>query len=233
MSAPTSPSATRRLTSPPPPTSPTAAIARAGSVKPATPEKAKAGTPAPSSPPKPSPKKAEDDKDKESDKVKDKSDKGKDKDKSTAANESIPDATETLDIDETVFGQITEMDEEDDYDFSSEIVRDYFKQAATTLEELNDALNEKDFKTLSSKGHFLKGSSAALGVKKVQESCEHIQHYGNKRDEVKGVDLTEAQALRRIALIMPRLANDYELAKEWLIKYYKEREVNLDEEPED
>jgi hypothetical protein len=32
------------------------------------------------------------------------------------------------------------MDEEDDCDFSSEIVSDYFKQAATTLEELNDAL---------------------------------------------------------------------------------------------
>jgi hypothetical protein len=86
---------------------------------------------------------------------------------------------------------------------------------------------QKDFKSLSSKGHFLKGSSAALGVKKVQESCEHIQHYGNKRDEVKGVDLTEAQALRRIALIMPRLAQDYESAKVWLKQYYKERDVHL------
>ncbi|KAG8690373.1 hypothetical protein FRC11_012059 [Ceratobasidium sp. 423] len=219
MSAPTSPSAARRVTSPPPPTSPT--TARAGSVKPATPEKAKAATPAPASPPKPSPKKSEDDKDK-----------GKDKPALATVHESIPDAIETLDIDETIFGQITEMDEEDDCDFSSEIVRDYFKQAATTLDELNDALEKKDFKTLSSKGHFLKGSSAALGVKKVQESCEHIQHYGNKRDEVKGVDLSEAQALRRIELIMPRLARDYESAKGWLEKYYSEQGVDLDQEPE-
>ncbi|CAE6417201.1 unnamed protein product [Rhizoctonia solani] len=217
MSAPTSPSAARRVTSPPPPTSPT--TARAGSVKPATPEKAKAATPAPASPPKPSPKKSDDDKDK-----------GKDK-PAAAVNESIPDAIETLDIDETVFGQITEMDEEDDCDFSSEIVREYFEQAATTLGELNKALDNKDFSTLSSKGHFLKGSSAALGVKKVQESCEHIQHYGHKRDEVKGVDLTEAQALRRIALIMPRLARDYESAKVWLKKYYLAQGVDLDEAP--
>ncbi|KAF8746533.1 Histidine-phosphotransfer HPT protein, partial [Rhizoctonia solani] len=245
MSAPTSPSAARRFTSPPPPTSPPAvaaspvpvpasasatpaspAAARAGSVKPATPEKTKAATPAPSSPPKPTPKKSEDGKDTEKGKDKDKS-----KDKSSAAlNESIPDATETLDIDESVFNQITEMDEEDDCEFSSDIVRDYFKQAITTLGELNDALNQKDFATLSSKGHFLKGSSAALGVKKVQESCEHIQHYGHKRDEIKGVDLTETQALRRIELLMPRLEKDYESAKAWLINYYSNRGVDLEED---
>ncbi|KAJ1303393.1 hypothetical protein OPQ81_011585 [Rhizoctonia solani] len=233
MSAPTSPSAARRVTSPSPATSPTTATApaRAASVKPATPEKPKSVTPAPVSPPKPSgaapapvsppkpsPKKSEDDKDK-----------AKDKHPAAASNESIPDAVETLDIDETVFSQITEMDEEDDCDFSSEIVQDYFKQATTTLGELNDALANKDFKTLSSKGHFLKGSSAALGVKKVQESCEHIQHYGNKRDEVKGVDLTEAQALRRIELIMLRLARDYASAKVWLKNYYRERGVELED----
>ncbi|ELU38980.1 Hpt domain-containing protein [Rhizoctonia solani AG-1 IA] len=129
-----------------------------------------------------------------------------------------------------VFNQITEMDEEDDCEFSSDIVRDYFKQAITTLGELNDALNQKDFATLSSKGHFLKGSSAALGVKKVQESCEHIQHYGHKRDEIKGVDLTEPQALRRIELLMPRLEKDYESAKAWLINYYSNRGVDLEED---
>ncbi|QRW20246.1 multistep phosphorelay regulator 1 [Rhizoctonia solani] len=218
MSAPTSPSAARRFTSPPPPTSPPAvaaspvpvpasaaatpaspAAARAGSVKPATP-RSQAATPAPIS---------------------------------TQANSQESEdgkAIETLDIDESVFNQITEMDEEDDCEFSSDIVRDYFKQAITTLGELNDALNQKDFATLSSKGHFLKGSSAALGVKKVQESCEHIQHYGHKRDEIKGVDLTEPQALRRIELLMPRLEKDYESAKAWLINYYSNRGVDLEED---
>jgi osomolarity two-component system phosphorelay intermediate protein YPD1 len=92
-------------------------------------------------------------------------------------------------------------------------------------------LNRKnrDFHTLSSKGHFLKGSSAALGVKKVQESCEHVQHYGAKRDEIEGVDLTEKQALRRIELIMPRLERDYKSAENWLRKYYRELGIDLEE----
>jgi len=33
-------------------------------------------------------------------------------------------------------------------------------------------------KTLSELGHFLKGSSATLGLTKVKDSCEKIQHYG-------------------------------------------------------
>jgi osomolarity two-component system phosphorelay intermediate protein YPD1 len=87
---------------------------------------------------------------------------------------------------------------------------------------------DKNLSVLSAKGHFLKGSSAALGIKKVQESCEHVQHYGAKRDEIIGADLTEAQALRRVALIMPRLERDYALAEEWLRDYYLKLGIELE-----
>lgn len=41
----------------------------------------------------------------------------------------------------------------------------------------------KDLNQLSALGHFLKGSSATLGLTKVKDSCEKIQHYGaNKND---------------------------------------------------
>jgi len=149
-------------------------------------------------------------------------------------DEKIPDPLETDDIDKMVFEQITEMDDEDpECEFSREIVADYFKQAATTFEELRQALAKKDLHTLSAKGHFLKGSSAALGVKKVQESCEHLQHYGAKRDEIVGVDLTETQALRRIALIMPRLERDYAAAEKWLRDYYLKKGIDLDEDTDE
>jgi osomolarity two-component system phosphorelay intermediate protein YPD1 len=39
-----------------------------------------------------------------------------------------------------------------------------------------------DLKVLSSLGHFLKGSSATLGLTKVKDSCEKIQHYGQQKD---------------------------------------------------
>jgi osomolarity two-component system, phosphorelay intermediate protein YPD1 len=36
---------------------------------------------------------------------------------------------------------------------------------------------------LSQLGHFLKGSSATLGLIKVRDSCEKIQNYGANKDE--------------------------------------------------
>jgi osomolarity two-component system phosphorelay intermediate protein YPD1 len=32
-------------------------------------------------------------------------------------------------------------------------------------------------------GHFLKGSSATLGLTKVKDSCEKIQHFGARKNE--------------------------------------------------
>lgn len=93
--------------------------------------------------------------------------------------------------------------------------------------------DKKDLATLSAKGHFLKGSSAALGVVKVQESCEHIQHYGAKRDEIKGVDLTPEDSLKRIKAMMPRLERDYALAEAWLRDYYLKLGIELDMDAEE
>lgn len=62
---------------------------------------------------------------------------------------------------------------------------------------------------------------------KVQESCEHIQHYGAKRDEIKGVDLTADDALKRIRAMMPRLETDYKLAETWLRNYYSKQGIEL------
>lgn len=42
---------------------------------------------------------------------------------------------------------------------------------------------KKDLAQLSALGHFLKGSSATLGLTKVKDSCEKIQHFGAHKDE--------------------------------------------------
>jgi osomolarity two-component system, phosphorelay intermediate protein YPD1 len=41
----------------------------------------------------------------------------------------------------------------------------------------------RDLNQLSQLGHFLKGSSATLGLTKVKDSCEKIQHFGAHKDE--------------------------------------------------
>jgi osomolarity two-component system phosphorelay intermediate protein YPD1 len=52
---------------------------------------------------------------------------------------------------------------------------------------------EKDLAKLASLGHFLKGSSATLGLTKVKDSCEKIQHYGQMKDEAGTTDIPDKQ----------------------------------------
>lgn len=79
---------------------------------------------------------------------------------------------------------------------------------------------EPDLPQLSSLGHFLKGSSAALGVIRVQDACEKIQHYGNCRDEEAGKDLGEEEALKLIGKLLEDTKKDYDVAKGWLSRLY-------------
>jgi osomolarity two-component system phosphorelay intermediate protein YPD1 len=81
---------------------------------------------------------------------------------------------------------------------------------------------EGSLSKLSSLGHFLKGSSAALGIIKVQASCEKMQHYGNKRDEEEGEDLDEAEAMRRIEALLRECKREYVVARAWLKRLYEE-----------
>lgn len=93
-------------------------------------------------------------------------------------------------------------DDEDEREFSKSIVYDFFTQAESTFEKMDSNLyvfdfaselslhrltvlcsEKKDLAQLSALGHFLKGSSATLGLTKVKDSCEKIQHFGAHKDE--------------------------------------------------
>ena len=82
----------------------------------------------------------------------------------------------------------------------------------------SDFRAKKDLRELSSLGHFLKGSSAALGVSKVQLSCEHIQHYGQLSDGT--ATLTEAESIVKITKSLAGAREEYEEAKRWLESFY-------------
>jgi osomolarity two-component system phosphorelay intermediate protein YPD1 len=79
----------------------------------------------------------------------------------------------------------------------------------------------KDLSELSSLGHFLKGSSAALGVSKVQLSCEHIQHYGQLKEGTNTI--TEAEAIVKITKALARARDEFAEAKGELELFYKSR----------
>ncbi len=75
---------------------------------------------------------------------------------------------------------------------------------------------------LSSLGHFLKGSSAALGLKKVQAACEKIQYLGARKDETESkTDLPEQECLERIEKTLHVVKEDYAEAETKLKDYYE------------
>ncbi|KAJ2613627.1 Phosphorelay intermediate protein [Coemansia sp. RSA 1365] len=136
-----------------------------------------------------------------------------------------------LDID--IFNQLLTMDEDDDYDgdssqdeedlhkFSRDIVSQYFDQARTTFADMEKALKAKDLPKLSSLGHFLKGSSATIGVKKVMECCKHIQFLG-KLQNINGKDsVDKEQALKLITQELQTGKKEYINAREFLGFFYE------------
>lgn len=90
----------------------------------------------------------------------------------------------------------------------------------------------KDLGKLSSLGHFLKGSSAALGFEKVQASCELMQHLGHLRDSETGKDITSEVALGKIGPLLTRVKVEYEEAEKWLKNWFAEN-AGGDYEPEE
>lgn len=134
---------------------------------------------------------------------------------------SIPGAGDT--IDQPTFEQILEMDDdEDERDFSKSIVYDFFSQAETTFEKMHKSLEDSDLKDLSELGHFLKGSSATLGLTKVKDSCEKIQHFGQLKDETGSKDITEGEALKKLKHIISQAEDEFAEVERVLKVFYKD-----------
>jgi osomolarity two-component system phosphorelay intermediate protein YPD1 len=94
----------------------------------------------------------------------------------------------------------------------------HYRYAQTT-----DFLNSKagDLPTLSSLGHFLKGSSATLGLTKVKDSCEKIQHYGQQKDEAGTEDEPdEAKCLAQIKETLVAVKEEYAEVEKVLKRFY-------------
>lgn len=81
--------------------------------------------------------------------------------------------------------------------------------------------NEKNFDDLSSLGHFLKGSSATLGLTKVKDACEKIQHC--KDDLPKDdADKEKTKAIEGIEKTLKEVKSDYEEVATILRRFFGE-----------
>lgn len=81
----------------------------------------------------------------------------------------------------------------------------------------------KELEKLSSLGHFLKGSSATLGLVKVRDNCEKIQRFGKKEKEDGSPLLDEKVCLEKIAETLKTLETDYADVEQVLKQYFEGR----------
>lgn len=128
-------------------------------------------------------------------------------------------------IDPQTFGQILEMDDDMERGFSRTIVYEFFKQAETTFDQMEDKIKIQDLPSLSSLGHFLKGSSATLGLIKLKEACEKIQNLGAGKDATGlSVVVDKAQSLAEIDKTLKIMKSDFDQVTVFLRQFYHDDE---------
>jgi len=135
--------------------------------------------------------------------------------------EWTPGLTEDF-LDATTFEQLLDMDDDDEREFSKGIVWNYFDQVKGSFAPIEEGIRKRDFHSLSSLGHFLKGSSAAVGLVKLKASCEKIQNYGHKLDAEGNTSISEDDALAKIADVLVVTKKDFRDAEIWLKRFYGE-----------
>ena len=121
-------------------------------------------------------------------------------------------------IDWSILNEIISMDE-DDPDFSKMLIMQYIDQAETTF---NSIEAEKDLNNLNNLGHFLKGSSATLGLQRIAWICEIIQNLG-KRQSIENIPEDSDDQVYRdaIAVTLDQARHEFILARKELSYYYK------------
>lgn len=77
---------------------------------------------------------------------------------------------------------------------------------------------------LSTLGHFLKGSSAAVGVIKVRNSCESLQHYGKGNDSDGVSEMDADTALEKLTHTLEEVKKQYREAETTLKAFYGKRD---------
>jgi len=134
--------------------------------------------------------------------------------------EDVESGVEAGVIDMEVFGQLLEMDDDGQHNFSKPLAQEYIEQADETLQEIDKYLldtsksDQEQLEFLSGRGHFLKGSSAALGLLKVRDSCETLQNLGKCKDGSK--DIPPKRALELCRELLPKLKLEQVEATAWL-----------------
>ncbi|AMD19434.1 HBR533Wp [Eremothecium sinecaudum] len=119
-----------------------------------------------------------------------------------------------------ILNEVVSMDE-DEPGFSQSLVVQYIDQAETTFKEIQKELESgcPSLDKLSSLGHFLKGSSASLGLQRMAWACERIQNY-KKRANLPSDSSSDASITAMIREGLSMAQTEFQCARKELSKYY-------------
>ncbi|AGO10274.1 AaceriABL182Cp [[Ashbya] aceris (nom. inval.)] len=132
---------------------------------------------------------------------------------------SVPIPTTVVNWD--ILNEVVSMDE-DDPGFSQSLFVQYFDQADTTFQQIQRELESEapELATLSSLGHFLKGSSASLGLQRVAWACERIQNYGKRGEGAASSQEPDAHYVQLITDTLQLARAEVQAARKELSEYY-------------
>ncbi|KAF9278450.1 hypothetical protein BGZ88_000565 [Linnemannia elongata] len=137
-------------------------------------------------------------------------------------------------VDHSTFNQLLDLDMEDDDEFSRTLVHNYFEQAQRAFGDMDAAMSASDLLGLSRLGHFLKGSSAQLGVLKVKASCEKLQYYGQGMDAAgQHSSISNEEAEKQIRVLLIQMRREYDEAETYLRVFYGEQKLEQQLEQEE
>mmetsp|Transcript_36669 Transcript_36669/g.59266 ORF Transcript_36669/g.59266 Transcript_36669/m.59266 type:complete len:147 (+) Transcript_36669:121-561(+) len=125
----------------------------------------------------------------------DKADKGDKADKADKVDKSKEDL-----LDESIFDQLEELQDETQPHFVEEVITLYLETSAEKLAEMQSLLEKKDLDELAKSAHSLKGSSANIGAVKVVKICADLKGLCENRD-YQGVKKALADAHEQFDLV--------------------------------
>ncbi|KAJ6492534.1 histidine phosphotransferase [Mycena vitilis] len=131
-----------------------------------------------------------------------------------------PNGADSEVIDMETFNQLAELDEDGTHDFSRGIVHSYLSEASATLDNMDRAIADKRLFEVGVLGEFLKGTSATLGINKVQAVSQEMQLYGLQHG-YHNEDVGEDEALAKMQALLDQAKAAYFEAERWLRKWYQ------------
>ncbi len=110
------------------------------------------------------------------------------REKGITRDESVTEKTEIRIIDESKINFIADIQDEDDLNFVIELLDLFITETPKMINQIKDAIKEKNYFEIHMIGHKMKGSSATLGMMDIGKIAANIELLG-KNESLQGMEL--------------------------------------------